>query len=85
VEEYKRLQQFPDDWQLQGSLINQYKQLGNAVPVGLGAAVGRAIIDHIENRKSSIDYSLFRYSRYLNTSAVDWRKDYYERAEENGF
>jgi DNA (cytosine-5)-methyltransferase 1 len=85
VEEYKRLQQFPDDWELQGSLVNQYKQLGNAVPVGLGAAVGRAVIDHIENRKSKIDYSLFKYSRYVNTSAAEWRKEYYERVEENGF
>ena len=40
VEEYKRIQQFPDEWEVCGSITDQYRQIGNAVPVGLGQAVG---------------------------------------------
>lgn len=44
VREYARIQTFPDDWQFCGTLSSQYKQIGNAVPVNLAWAVGRAII-----------------------------------------
>jgi len=43
VLEYKRIQGFPDDWALEGTLAQRYRQLGNAVPVGLGEAVGRRL------------------------------------------
>jgi len=33
IREYARIQTFPDNWHLCGSLLNQYKQIGNAVPV----------------------------------------------------
>jgi len=44
VREYARLQQFPDDWVFTGSTAAKYRQIGNAVPVGLGKALGQAII-----------------------------------------
>ena len=44
VREYARIQQFPDNWEIMGTISNQYKQIGNAVPVGLAEAVGKAII-----------------------------------------
>lgn len=44
VREYARIQQFPDDWQIVGTVSEQYKQIGNAVPIGLAEAVGKAII-----------------------------------------
>ena len=44
VKEYARIQQFPEDWKIKGTLSNQYKQIGNAVPVGLAEAVGKALI-----------------------------------------
>lgn len=44
VREYARIQTFPDYWQFQGSMTEQYKQIGNAVPVNLAWAVGRALI-----------------------------------------
>jgi DNA (cytosine-5)-methyltransferase 1 len=43
VKEYARLQQFPDSWEFSGSLSQQYTQIGNAVPIGLGKAIGQAI------------------------------------------
>lgn len=44
VREYARIQQFPDDWILTGNLTSKYRQIGNAVPVGLGKAIGEAVI-----------------------------------------
>ena len=44
VKEYARIQQFPDDWVFVGTTSAKYKQIGNAVPVGLGKAIGMAII-----------------------------------------
>ena len=51
VEEYMRLQGFPDDWMLCGDLRSQYRQLGNAVPVPLGMAVGKTIIAHMHSKQ----------------------------------
>ena len=44
VREYARIQTFPDDWQFEGSLGAQYKQIGNAVPVNLAHAVARSLV-----------------------------------------
>lgn len=44
VREYARIQTFPDDWTFEGSINEKYKQIGNAVPVNLAWAVGRALI-----------------------------------------
>ena len=44
VKEYARLQQFPDDWIFKGTVAAKYKQIGNAVPVGLAKAIGEAVI-----------------------------------------
>lgn len=44
VREYARIQTFPDNWLFRGTLSDQYKQIGNAVPVNLAWAVGRSIM-----------------------------------------
>ena len=44
VKEYARIQQFPKDWIFIGTSSAKYKQIGNAVPVGLGKAIAMAII-----------------------------------------
>jgi DNA (cytosine-5)-methyltransferase 1 len=44
VREYARIQTFPDSWQFCGSLSSQYKQIGNAVPVNMAFALGRALV-----------------------------------------
>ena len=44
VREYARIQSFPDDWNFSGNMSSKYKQIGNAVPVNLAYAMGRAVI-----------------------------------------
>jgi len=47
LEEIRRLQTFPDCWQLAGTTEQQWRQLGNAVPPLLAQSLGQAIRDHI--------------------------------------
>ncbi len=44
VREYARIQTFPDEWMFAGTVSDQYKQIGNAVPVNLSYAIGRSLI-----------------------------------------
>ncbi|WP_317898813.1 DNA (cytosine-5-)-methyltransferase [Aurantibacillus circumpalustris] len=44
VREYARIQTFPDDWKFAGSTSQQYKQIGNAVPVNLAKEIGFSLI-----------------------------------------
>jgi DNA (cytosine-5)-methyltransferase 1 len=71
IEEYMRLQEFPDEWIVCGSMAQQYKQLGNAVPVGLGAAIGHRLVSDRSGTESPY-LSGFKYSRYRNTSDITW-------------
>ena len=49
VREYARIQTFPDDWEFTGSIAQQYKQIGNAVPVNLGKEVGYSIVKFLNS------------------------------------
>ena len=62
VKEYARIQQFPDDWKFIGTTAAKYKQIGNAVPIGLGKAIGMAIIATAENT------AIVETKRYRGTS-----------------
>ncbi len=72
IEEYKRVQGFPDDWKICGNLNDMYKQVGNAVPIALGKAIGKAILDDMDNTVSADKYAAFPYSRYRHTSDLTW-------------
>lgn len=48
VRENARCQSFPDDWVFCGSIAQQYKQVGNAVPVNLAYEVGLKIKEGLE-------------------------------------
>lgn len=71
VREYARIQTFPDTWRFAGNLAAQYKQIGNAVPVNLAWAVGRAImrlmnqIEMIDRREYERDYQHKAMHYYL--------------------
>ncbi|EDP95407.1 DNA (cytosine-5-)-methyltransferase [Kordia algicida OT-1] len=49
VREYARIQTFPDDWKFMGSISQQYKQIGNAVPCNLGQEVGYSIVKFLND------------------------------------
>ena len=49
VAEYARIQQFPNDWKFTGTLVDKYRQIGNAVPIGLAKAIGEAIVATADN------------------------------------
>ena len=51
IQEYKRIQEFPDNWKLSGSIRNQYKQIGNAVPPKFALA---QVLPYIQEWKDSL-------------------------------
>jgi DNA (cytosine-5)-methyltransferase 1 len=48
IEEVKRLQTFPDEWKLAGTLEQQWRQVGNAVPPLLAEAIAKAVKAHLD-------------------------------------
>jgi DNA (cytosine-5)-methyltransferase 1 len=71
IEEYKRIQEFPDDWEIAGSLLDRYRQVGNAVPCSLGRAIARMLLAHQSGETPTV-YPDFPYSRYHKTDDVSW-------------
>lgn len=69
IEEYARIQQFPDNWKFNGRIETIYKQIGNAVPVGLGYAIGKQIMRHMNNDidENEETNNMIPYSRYKNS------------------
>lgn len=73
IEEYARIQMFPDSWVFSGTMSDIYKQIGNAVPVGMGYAAARHLLwfDSLsEEQKRNVQLvdPNAVYSRYRNTS-----------------
>ena len=71
VEEYSRIQGFPLDWKICGPILEQYKQIGNAVPIRLGEAIARTIINDMNGTPDAYDKHT-EFSRYRNTSDESW-------------
>lgn len=76
VREAARLQTFPDDFRFSGPPSAAFKQIGNAVPVRLGTAIGRAVVEAInkgEKKVSSASWTtsvLAQWYRGLPDSAL---------------
>jgi len=54
IREYARIQTFPDYWKFAGSKAQQYKQIGNAVPVNLAEELGYSIIKFLNAYHKSL-------------------------------
>jgi DNA (cytosine-5)-methyltransferase 1 len=57
VRECARLQCFPDDWRFEGSWTESMRQLGNAVPLRLGAQMARPLATLIRTVKQAASRS----------------------------
>ena len=51
VRECATIQTFPDQWKFYGSISSKYKQIGNAVPVLLGKAIGDHLYKVIDGKE----------------------------------
>ncbi len=78
VQEYRQIQEFPPSLVLAGSIIDQYRQIGNAVPTSLGEAIGRTLLAHDAGKDES-NKEGFPYSRYVGTDEESWEREYLSR------
>ena len=62
VRECARIQTFPDDWTFYGSVSSKYRQIGNAVPVLLGKAIGEHILKIIQGNNNFHEIIKRKYS-----------------------
>jgi len=62
VREYARIQTFPDTWKFTGSISQQYKQIGNAVPVNLAKEIGFSIVKFLNKYYKSNQENLVSIS-----------------------
>jgi len=58
VREYARIQTFPDSYVFSGNVNNQYKQIGNAVPVKLAMAMGAQIKTFLRQTSATASSSI---------------------------
>lgn len=65
VREYAQIQRFPDSWQFEGKASDCYRQIGNAVPIPLGRAIGQMLIS------VALGNSEIRVKRMRGTSVHD--------------
>lgn len=65
VKEYARIQQFPDNWIFTGTTAAKYRQIGNAVPVGLAEAIGKAVIA-VADKSAVVETKRFRGTNVHN-------------------
>lgn len=73
VGEYAALQTFPPSYQFEGKMDDKYRQIGNAVPVVFGEAIGAHIIRFDEGKLGN-DRVLSGLSRYSRTDQESWKQ-----------
>ena len=69
IREAARVQTFPDSFRFAGAQTHRYRQIGNAVPVLLGEAVGRAVLLALQRPRRVAPTGS---EQDLRDSLVDW-------------
>ncbi|WP_033377678.1 DNA cytosine methyltransferase [Corynebacterium lubricantis] len=75
VREAARLQSFPDDFRFSGPPSAAFKQIGNAVPVRLGEALGNGILNAWERNETK---------HYVSKDVVESLADWYRQQPDSG-
>jgi DNA (cytosine-5)-methyltransferase 1 len=65
------IQSFPNNYKFVGSISQQWRQIGNAVPPLLGKAIGKAILKSLKAKKKATTLE----SRIIRKHAFDYDKD----------
>jgi DNA (cytosine-5)-methyltransferase 1 len=71
VAEYAAIQTFPVDHRFEGKTDDKYRQIGNAVPVAFGKAIGEHLLKFDEGKIE--ERLIFGLSRYKGTDHQSWR------------
>ena len=70
---YRKILTFPDSWIFEGNLTDRYKQIGNAVPVKFGEAIGRHLKAYDAGELAGKTAAPIPLSRYRNTDHRSWQ------------
>ena len=65
------IQSFPNNYKFVGTVSQQWRQIGNAVPPLLGKAIGKAILKSLKLKKKATTLE----SRVIRKNAFDYEKD----------
>ncbi|WP_208742222.1 DNA (cytosine-5-)-methyltransferase [Leptospira kanakyensis] len=81
IQEYKRIQEFPDDYEFFGTIVSQYRQIGNAVPISLGYHIGKMILNLLNRKQISKKYDDFKFSRYMKTDHTSFKQEFVKKTQ----
>jgi len=65
------IQSFPNDYEFVGTVSQQWRQIGNAVPPLLGMALGKTILKSMRQKKKATVF----LPRIIRLNAFDYEKD----------
>ncbi|RLG91000.1 MAG: DNA (cytosine-5-)-methyltransferase [Candidatus Hecatellales archaeon] len=74
IAEVKRLQTFPDWWEVAGTPTKQWAQLGDAVPPLLAAKLGNSILRTLSEELGLDPDSISRENRHILREFTPWEK-----------
>lgn len=69
------IQEFPDDWKFFGEMKDVYKQIGNAVPISLGFAIGKQVVKLISSQELDLPPMVSNISFPIRTTDLLWKSN----------